>query len=79
MQQSNSINESLDEFRKALKLGPTANQSKSHYSVFVLNGRVVLDLGRPVQTLGFNVKEARSLSRLLAQRANEAAALARKK
>lgn len=46
------------------------------FRVRTLHQRVILDIGP--QSFAFNIKSARTLSRLLAQRANEAAAQARK-
>jgi len=75
--------------RQVFSLGPTGefpddkidtnDKGELKFSVGLQQGRVVLNFGKPVTLIGFNVKSARRLSKLLAQRANEAAALARKK
>ena len=89
MQHHDFTDENIDTLRKVFELGPTGqfpddkiavnDQGEARFNVSVLNGRVVLVFGKPVSTIGFSVKAARNLSRLLTQRANEAAALARKK
>ena len=81
--------ENLETLRQALGPDQTAqfpddkivvnDQGKARFSVSTLNGRIVVAFDKPVSAVGFSVKAARSLSRLLAQRANEAAAQARKK
>jgi len=89
MQHHDFTTENLDTLRKMFELGPTGkfpddkiavnDQGEARFSVAVLNGRVIVIFGKPVSTIGFSVKAARKFSRLLTQRANEAAALARKK
>jgi hypothetical protein len=89
MQQPDFTDENLDILRKVFDPGSPGqfpddkisvnDQGKARFTVSALNGRVVLAFDKPVSTAGFSVKAARNLSQLLAQRANEAAALARKK
>jgi hypothetical protein len=89
MQHHDFTPENLETLRQVFELGPTGkfpddkiavnDQGEARFSVSVFNGRVVLVFGKPVATIGFSVKAARALSRLLVQLANEAAALARKK
>lgn len=89
MQTQDFTDQNLETLRQALDPDQVAqfpddkiavnDQGKARFGVSVLNGRVVLAFDKPVSAIGFSVKAARSLGQQLAQRANEAAAQARKK
>jgi len=89
MRNRDFTDENFDTLRKVFDLGQPGqfpddqiainDQGEARYNVTAQNGRVVLVFPKPISIAGLSVKAARSLSRLLAQRANEAAAQARKK
>lgn len=79
--ESDEIRKLMEKARQENKFGPTGNfpdgkltsndEGEINFGVAVYKGKVIVNFGKPIASLGLSPEEARDLALLLRRRANE--------